>query len=36
LLKEQYKVLEDDEEDIRSFWVTFRKGEGTENWKRKS
>jgi hypothetical protein len=31
LLKEKYKGMEDDEEDISSFWMTFRKGEGTAN-----
>jgi archaellum component FlaC len=30
-LKEKYKRLEDDVEDVSSFWMTFRKGEGTEN-----
>jgi hypothetical protein len=30
LLKKQYKGREDDEEDISSFWMTFRKGKVTE------
>jgi hypothetical protein len=39
LLKERYmgkyKWQEDKEEDVESYWMTLRKGEGTLIWKRK-
>jgi len=34
-LDEIYKARKDEEEDVRSYWVTLRKGRDTVNWKRK-
>jgi len=34
-LKEIFKGLEDDEEDVSSYQVSLRKQENTGNWKRK-
>jgi len=32
---EKYKLWEEEEEDVSSYWITLRKGVGTGNWKRK-
>jgi hypothetical protein len=32
--KEGYKLREDEEEDVSSYWMNVRKREDTGNWKR--
>jgi hypothetical protein len=33
-LKEIWRGLEDEEEDVRSYWMTFRKRKDAGNWER--
>jgi hypothetical protein len=32
---EEYMWREDEEEEVNSYWMASRKGEGTGNWKKK-
>jgi hypothetical protein len=34
-LKERHKGWKDEEEDVHNYWMTLRKQEDTESWKRK-